>query len=268
MRDDERRAATHQIAQPLLNKRFRFRIKARSSFVEDENPWIGKNGPGNRDPLLLAAGKLHAPLANDGVVLFLERFRKLVDSSDTASSKHFFLGGFRTPESDVLAYRSVEEKCLLQHHAQLGAVGIQSHFCEIDPVHQHSAARGSIERRDETDHRGFPRARRSDQCGHVARLGLKADLLENRFAGVIGKTHILKRNATLDAIHNDRAARRFIFRLFAQDFARAFETCERLSDLRANRHDLKNRRHQQTKEDRVREKRAGRYGPRDYLVAA
>src|SRR5216684_1866420 len=45
MGDDERRAATHQIAQPLLNKRFRFRIKARSSFVEDENPWIGKNGP-------------------------------------------------------------------------------------------------------------------------------------------------------------------------------------------------------------------------------
>src|SRR5258708_34758527 len=97
MGDDERCAATHQIAQPLLNKRFRFRIKARSSFVEDENPWIGKNGPGNRDPLLLAAGKLHAPLANDGVALFLERFRQPVDSSHTASSKHFLLGCFVMP---------------------------------------------------------------------------------------------------------------------------------------------------------------------------
>ena len=41
-------------------------------------------------------------------------------------------------ERDIFADRAVEEKRVLQHHAELRAVGVQPHCGKIDAVHQHA----------------------------------------------------------------------------------------------------------------------------------
>src|SRR5215510_11720272 len=56
MRDNERGAATHQVAQALLNERFRLRVEAGSRFIENQDARIGKDRARDGDALLLSAG--------------------------------------------------------------------------------------------------------------------------------------------------------------------------------------------------------------------
>src|SRR5580704_18593325 len=58
------RAALHQVGKSLLDHLFGFGIKAGSCFVENQNPWLGEDGAGYRNPLALAPGKLDTALAN------------------------------------------------------------------------------------------------------------------------------------------------------------------------------------------------------------
>ena len=69
MRDDERGAAAHQVREAFLDHGFGFGIEAGGGFVENQDARIGEDGAGDGDALALAAGKFHAALADDGVVL-------------------------------------------------------------------------------------------------------------------------------------------------------------------------------------------------------
>src|SRR5437870_11385578 len=80
MRDDERSAAAHQVAEAFLNQCFGFRVEARRGFVENQDSRIGQNGARDGDALLLSAGEFYATFANDGVVFFVEAFAEFVNS--------------------------------------------------------------------------------------------------------------------------------------------------------------------------------------------
>src|SRR6266853_6842921 len=108
VRNHKRGPPAHQVAQPLLDQRFRFRIEARSSFIKNKNARVGKNRPCNRNALLLSARKLHAAFADNGVVLFLERFREFIDARDAASRHDFFFAGLRPSKRHVLPNRPVK----------------------------------------------------------------------------------------------------------------------------------------------------------------
>jgi len=77
VRDDERGAAAHQVAQAFLNERLRFGIKAGGGFVEYQDARIGQDGAGDGNALLLSAGKLHAAFADDGAVFFCRTFPRI-----------------------------------------------------------------------------------------------------------------------------------------------------------------------------------------------
>ena len=110
--------------------------------------------------MFLSSGELHAAFPNDGGVLFLERLCKFVYAGDAARGKNLRLTGIRPGEGDVLADRAVKQKRLLQHHAELRAVGIQAHRRKVHAIHQDAAACRRVKRRNQSDDRGFPRARR------------------------------------------------------------------------------------------------------------
>src|SRR5688572_19683715 len=84
VRDHKSRAALHQISETLLDSSFRFRVEARRGFIENQDPRIGQDRARDRNALALAAGELHAALAHDGVVLFLETLGELIDARDAA----------------------------------------------------------------------------------------------------------------------------------------------------------------------------------------
>ena len=118
--------------------RLGFGIQARSGFVQNQDARIGQDGARDGDALALAAGKLHAALAHDGVVFLLEAFGEFVHARDAAGFQDLLFGGIGPGERHVLANGSVEQKRFLQHHAELRAIGIQADGGKIDAIHQHA----------------------------------------------------------------------------------------------------------------------------------
>ena len=51
------------------------RVDRRGGVVEDQDPRVGEERPGQRDALALAARQREAPLADDGVVAVGQRHR-------------------------------------------------------------------------------------------------------------------------------------------------------------------------------------------------
>jgi hypothetical protein len=64
VRDDEGGAADHEAVQRLLHQLLRLGVQRACGLVEEEDGRVLEHGPGNGDPLLLAAGELQAALAN------------------------------------------------------------------------------------------------------------------------------------------------------------------------------------------------------------
>src|SRR6267154_3984616 len=111
-------APAHQVAQPFLYQRLGFGIQARGSLIENKDARVGKDRTRDRNPLLLPARKLYAPLADNRLILFLERFREFIHARDAASRHNFLFTSLRPRERHVLANRSIKQKRFLQHDAK------------------------------------------------------------------------------------------------------------------------------------------------------
>ena len=105
---------------------------------------------------------------------FSKLLGELVHARDAAGFQDLLLGRAGPREGDVLANGAVEQEGVLQHHAQLRAVGIQAHGGEIDAIHQDRAAGGRMEGGDQADDGRFAGARRTHQRGHGARLRVES----------------------------------------------------------------------------------------------
>ena len=92
-----------------------------------------------------------------GSVGFLLRSRP---RRDPAGLENLGLRGVGAGEGHVFADSAVDQKRLLKHYTQLGAVGAEPHGGEIDAVDSDDACRGGVEGRDESDNGRFARARR------------------------------------------------------------------------------------------------------------
>ena len=91
VRDDEGGAALHELLQAGLDHGFGFGVERACGFIEDEDARLGEQGAGNRQALTLAARKLDAAFANDGVVTIREAFGELVDARGVAGVRGIVL---------------------------------------------------------------------------------------------------------------------------------------------------------------------------------
>src|SRR5205823_613667 len=146
------------------------------------------------DALPLAAGELHAALANDGVVLLVELRDEFVTVRDARHFLDLLARRMRARERDVLGNRAVEEEVVLQYHAKLGAIIGQRHGREIPPIHEHAAALRSMEREYETDQRALARSRRTDECRGRPRPHPKGNVLEDWYTLLVRERYVFKRH--------------------------------------------------------------------------
>src|SRR6185312_3074292 len=66
--DYEGGAAGHRLAQAGFDRRLGGRVDRGGGVVEDQDPGVGQDRPGDRNPLPLAAGEGEAALADPGLV--------------------------------------------------------------------------------------------------------------------------------------------------------------------------------------------------------
>src|ERR1700739_1362329 len=116
------RASLHEIREALLNQRLRFRIEARSRFIENQDSRIGENGASDGNALTLTAGKLDAPVADDGVVTLRKRFREFVHPRNAAGSLHLLFACVWPGEAHIFTDTSVEQKHLLYNDAEVRTI--------------------------------------------------------------------------------------------------------------------------------------------------
>ena len=198
VRDDEGRAALHEVAEAVLDHRFGLGVERAGGFVEDEDARVGEDGAGDGETLTLAAGELDAALADDGVVLLGEALGELVYAGDAAGFHELLFGGVGTAEEDVFADGAVEEEGLLQDDAELLAITAEADGGEVDAVDQDLAAGRGVEGADQRDDGGLAGAGGADQGGDGAGFGFEADAVKDGLVGLVGEGDIVEGDVAVD----------------------------------------------------------------------
>ena len=94
--------------------------------VQQQNGGVLQHDACQSDALALAAGELHAALPDQGIVAGMparvgQGIDELIRPCATRGCAHLGLDGLRAPVEDVFAHRSVQERSVLRHHADLFA---------------------------------------------------------------------------------------------------------------------------------------------------
>ena len=100
--DDEGRPAGHRLAQAALDRRLGGRVDRRGRVVEDQDPRVGDQRPGDRDALALPAGERQAALADDGLVAVGQRLDEVVRLRPAGGELDLLAGRVRPRVGDVL----------------------------------------------------------------------------------------------------------------------------------------------------------------------
>src|ERR1019366_8888633 len=268
MGDDKRGAPLHQIGEPFLNQGFRLGVETRGGLVENQNAGVGQDGARDRDSLALPARQLHPAFADDGVVLQLIFLGKLIHAGNGASPEDLLFRRMGLGKGHVLANAPVEQKRILQDHAQLGAIRLQPDGGEIDRIHQNFALVGGMEGGNQPDDGGLARSRGSDQRRHRTQPGAKRDVVQDGFLLLVGKGDVLEGDVAAYLGKRDRPVGVFVFGDLVENFASAFQSSQRFRDLGADADHLKQWRGQVSEEHGVGEESAQRQLPCQDLAGA
>ncbi len=99
----------------------------------------------------MPAGKLHAALADNRVVLVRKSLGEFIDSGNAAGPQDLLFTRVRPRKGDIFANRAVEQERLLQNHSQLCAIRVEPDGAQIDAIDQDSALGRHVESRDQAD---------------------------------------------------------------------------------------------------------------------
>ena len=134
MGDDDGRPADHQPFQCLLNQQLGLGVDGRGRLVEDQNGCILQHGPRDGESLPLAAGELHAPLADQRVISLGKLLDELLGVGDPRRLDHLAIGRSGAAEPDILADGAVEQEDILKNDADLSAEALQREVAQVDAV--------------------------------------------------------------------------------------------------------------------------------------
>ena len=119
--DDEGGAALHDLIERLRNARLGHRVERAGGFVENEDRRVFQQCAGDGEALALAAGQEPAALADPrfkAVRVAVDEIERLCPRSGFAQ---FRVGRVRLADPQVFADRTVEQKRLLKHDANVAA---------------------------------------------------------------------------------------------------------------------------------------------------
>src|SRR5260370_10275340 len=102
----------------------------------------------------------------------------------------------RPPRSTLFPYTtlfrsdgSIEKKSFLQDDAELRAIGIQLHGCQVSPINQHSADRRRVRCRDQAEEGRFSSARRAAEIGYGSLLRADTNVPQNLLTRAGAESH-------------------------------------------------------------------------------
>src|ERR1700678_3594635 len=127
-------AAFHQPFQSFDDQALGFGIKGGGGLVKNEDRVIADDGAGDSDALTLAAGKVVATLADDGVVTVRHMGDKFVHIGKLCGVHDFLVGGAGVAIGDVVAHGPLKKNGFLEDVADIVAKPLKFVITNIDTV--------------------------------------------------------------------------------------------------------------------------------------
>src|SRR5581483_2856853 len=121
VRDDDRRAAAHRLAQPFPDARLGARVDRRGRVVEDQDARVDDERARDRDALPLPARERDPALADHRVVAVGKRGHELVRLREPGGLLDLLVRRVGAAEREVLADGRREQERILRDHADLAA---------------------------------------------------------------------------------------------------------------------------------------------------
>ena len=194
MGDDDDGAGAGKLLNGRLNFALRLRIHRRGGLVQHQDGGLPQHRPGNGKPLLLPAGKAHAPFPHHRVVAVRHPLDKTVRPGGDGRLHNLLHRGVRHAVGDVLGDGAVEQEGILQHQGNLAAQGRQGHAADVLPVNPDCPLQGVVKPFQQGNQRGFPLPGGPHNGQHPPGGRRKAHVLQHGLLLLIAEAHLLERD--------------------------------------------------------------------------
>ena len=174
-----------EVLQGQLDFPLGLRVDRGGGLVEDQDPRVDQQRPGDADPLPLAAGEELPPLADQRIVGVGQAEDELVGAGGAGGGDDLLPRGVRPAVGDVLGHRAVEQKRLLQDDADVAAVFLDGEGADVRAVDQDGPLGDVVEAADQVDDGGLARPAGADQPDHLAGGDVQVDRLQHGPAAVV-----------------------------------------------------------------------------------
>lgn len=134
VRHDNHGAALGDFAQILPQDRFAVGVQRTGGFIQDQEFRIGDQSTGDRQALLLAAGKVGGIFLQHGFEPARQPLDELFGAGDARDLDDLLDAGIGPGGCDIVADRTAEQKIILQHDTDAGAQMDQIDFAAIIAV--------------------------------------------------------------------------------------------------------------------------------------
>ena len=124
----------HQLVHRALDEDLGPRVDRAGRLVEDQDPAVGQERPGDRQQLLLALRHVRRVVVEDRVVAVGQGPHEVVDVGRLGGLDDLLLGHVLAAVGDVLADRAVEQPRVLEDHPERRAQVVARHRAAVDAV--------------------------------------------------------------------------------------------------------------------------------------
>ena len=183
MRHHDAGPALHQRGERLLHERLAFRVERARGLVKHQHRAVGQKGTGDGDALSLATGKLHAPLAGDGVETLRQAFDELERVRLPRRFADLLHRSVGAAIGDVFRDRAMEQQRLLRHIGDRAAQALLRAGGDVLPVNEDAPVLDVGKTEQQLRERGFPRAGKPHQANALPRRDMQIEAVKHLGAG-------------------------------------------------------------------------------------
>src|ERR1700744_3474322 len=210
VRDGDRGPAFGKGVERLLHGPFGLGVEGAGRLVQDQDARVPEQGPGDRDPLLLAAGEPVPAGADHGVVPVGQADDEVVDLGRAGRVLDLLVGGGGLGVAQVLPHRGVQQVGFLADYADDGGQVGQPEVAQVDAVDRDRAAAGVVQPGHQGPEGGLARAGLADPGQRAARPDIQREAARRGAVGAgVGEADVFEAYvaADLGRVDADRVGR-------------------------------------------------------------
>src|SRR6185312_8414923 len=180
MRDDNDRAAGSDAPDVLIDDGLTVRIERARRLIEDQDPRIEDQRPGNREPLALATRQVRRALVYMRLVTAGKPVDKLFSAREPRSSYNLVEGRMRFGGGDVLTNRPAKKEILLEDDAEAAPKMVDVIFAHIDSIDLDKSFVVGVKPLQQARYRRLAGAATPDNSERVADRDFERHVVERR----------------------------------------------------------------------------------------